>query len=72
MTTISHEPSGALDESRRRTSQLLVPEMWASIAIVVMWLAVLIDAIVGPKIVTHTAGGVPAPTGKPKFSAKIY
>jgi hypothetical protein len=27
---------------------VLVPEMWASLAIVVMWLAALVDAIVKP------------------------
>jgi multisubunit Na+/H+ antiporter MnhF subunit len=31
--------------------------MWASIAIVVIWLAVLFDALFGPDIVSVSAGG---------------
>jgi hypothetical protein len=36
-----------------------VPEIWASLAIIVMWLAVLFTAVWGPDIVS-TSGG---PTG---------
>jgi hypothetical protein len=57
MSTISHEPSVDAREKRRWSLQLLVPEMWASLAIVVMWLAVLFDAIFGPDIVNSSAGG---------------
>ena len=57
MTSISHEPSGTLQEKRLRSLQLVVPELWASLAITVMWLAVVVDAIVGPDIVTSSAGG---------------
>jgi hypothetical protein len=57
MTTVSHEPSGIVQEKRRWSLQLLVPEMWASLAIVVMWLSVLFDAVFGPDIVNHSAGG---------------
>ena len=56
MTTIPHEPSRVV-ESRPRSLRLLVSEMWASLAIIVMWLAVLFDAIFGPDIVNHSAGG---------------
>jgi hypothetical protein len=52
MSTISHEPSGLLQEL-----QLLVPEMWTSLAIIVIWLSVLFDAVFGPDIVNHSAGG---------------
>jgi hypothetical protein len=31
--------------------------MWASLAIVVMWLAVLFAAIYGPDVVTSSSGG---------------
>ena len=51
MTSISHEPSRIVPESR--LSQLLVPEMWASLAIIVIWLSVLADAIFGPDIVAN-------------------
>ncbi len=37
--------------------------MWASLAIVVMWLAVLFDAIFGPDIVSAKKAGVGAETG---------
>lgn len=57
MTTIPHEPSRVVHEKRRGSLQLLVPEMWASLAIIVMWLAVLFDAVFGPDIVNSTAGG---------------
>jgi len=56
MTTIPHEPSRVV-ESRPWSLRLLVPEMYASLAIIVMWLAVLFDAVFGPDIVNHSAGG---------------
>jgi hypothetical protein len=37
--------------------RLLVPEMWATLAIVAMWLAVLFDSVYGPNIVNTTVGG---------------
>jgi hypothetical protein len=54
MATVSHEVSGRLPE-RRRWSQLLVRECWASLAIAVMWLAVLFDALFGPDLVASSA-----------------
>jgi hypothetical protein len=57
MTTISHEPSRVVQEKRRGWLQLLVPEMWASLAIIVIWLSVLFDAVYGPDIVNSSAGG---------------
>jgi hypothetical protein len=57
MTTIPHERT-VVAEEKNAWSRLLVPEMWASLAIIVMWLAVLFDAIFGPDIVatSGTAG----------------
>ena len=52
MTTIGHPSSGTLPERQRRTWRLLVPEMWASLAIAVIWLSVLFDAVWGPDIVS--------------------
>ena len=43
-------------ETRGRRLRLLVPEMWPSLAIAVMWLVVLFDALLGPDIVTSSAG----------------
>ena len=57
MTTLSHEPPRVVREERRWWVQLHVPEMWASLTIIVMWLAVLFDAVFGPDIVTNGAGG---------------
>ena len=57
MTTISQEPSRVVEEKRRWSSEFLVREMWASLAIAVIWLSVLFDAIYGPDIVNRSAGG---------------
>jgi hypothetical protein len=57
MSTISHEPSEVVREKQRWSSQLIVREVWASLAIIVMWLAVLFDAVFGPDIVNTSAGG---------------
>ena len=57
MSTISHEPTALRPEKRRWSSELVAREMWASLAITVMWLSVLVDAIFGPDIVNTTAGG---------------
>lgn len=34
-----------------------IREMWASLAITVMWVAVLLDAVFGPDITSTTPGG---------------
>jgi hypothetical protein len=56
MTTTSHEPTRVASE-RRGWSELLVSEMWASLAIAVIWIAVLFDAIYGPDIMTRGVAG---------------
>jgi hypothetical protein len=56
MTTVSHEPSTVVRQERRR-SEFLVPEMWASLTIIVMWLSVLFDAVFGPDIVNSGVAG---------------
>ena len=55
MTILSHGP--AAYEQSRWTELLRVREMWAGIAIVSMWLAVLLDGIYGSDLVTSTPGG---------------
>jgi hypothetical protein len=52
MATTTHEPLGTLPEKRRRFWRVVVPEMWASLAIAVMWFTVLLDALFGPDIVS--------------------
>lgn len=53
MTSLTHEPSAAA-EPRTWLGRLAPTEVWASLAIVVMWLAVLFDAVFGPDIVSTT------------------
>ena len=63
MSTVAHESSRAVPERRRWFTQLLVREMWAALAITVMWLAVLFDAVFGPDIVsTNAANGTTVPS----------
>jgi hypothetical protein len=53
MTSVSHESlGGTTRESPTWAARLLVPELWAFLAIAVMWLAVLFSAIFGPDIET--------------------
>jgi hypothetical protein len=54
MTTISHSAPQARE---RHGQKLLVPDVAASLAIAVIWLCVLFDAIYGPDLVTRSAGG---------------
>ena len=55
--TISDESARTLSERQRWPSQLRISEMWASLAIAAMWVAVLFDAVFGPDIVTTSSGG---------------
>jgi hypothetical protein len=57
MSTISHEPTGLANDRQPWLSRLVVREMWASLAITVIWLSVLFDALFGPNIVNTTVGG---------------
>jgi hypothetical protein len=57
VTTIPHEPSEARPKWQRWASSSAAREVWASLAISVMWLAVLFSAVFGPDIVTTSAGG---------------
>ena len=54
MTTIPQER--AIRHGRRRTD-FVIPELWASVAIIAMWLAVLFTAVWGPDFVSTTPGG---------------
>ena len=56
MTTYPHGRTVPAEPMRPWLSRML-REMWASLAIVVMWLAVLLDALFGPDLVTSSAGG---------------
>ena len=54
MTVVSHEP---LRERQTWWAQLLVPELWAFLAIAVIWLSVLFTSIYGPDIESHSVAG---------------
>lgn len=56
MTSLSPETSVARPERRRRLTELLPREAWASLAITTMWLAVLVDALWGPDMVFANTG----------------
>jgi len=43
--------STATPERRRWAPRIAIPEMWASLAITSMWLAVTFDALFGPDLV---------------------
>jgi len=60
MASIPHEPS--TPSQRTWPLVLSVTQMWASLAIVVVWLAVLFTAIYGPDITSTTPGGTTTST----------
>jgi len=47
MTTMMHQPSTDVPTGRGIAARLLVPEFWATLSIVAMWLAVLFDGVFG-------------------------
>lgn len=47
MTATMHEQSSARSPEDGRASRFLVPEMWATVSIVAMWLAVLCVGVWG-------------------------
>ena len=56
MRTNPHEPSQARPGSHRMTGRPFVREMWAALAIAVIWFAVLFAAVFGSDLVTTSAG----------------
>ena len=57
MASVSHEPLRVGTERPQWAEFLRITELWASVAIVAMWLAVLFDAVYGPSFVSTTPGG---------------
>lgn len=57
MASLSHEPLPRPQPRPTLVAMLGITEMWASLAIVVIWLAVLFTGIYGPDIVSQSAGG---------------
>jgi len=58
MTTTMHEPSTDQTDRRDVASRLLVPEFWAALSIIAMWLAVLFDGIFGGDMTFGSPTGV--------------
>ena len=57
MATASQHAPVATSETRRRGLRLLVPAAWPSLAIAVIWLVVLFDALLGPDILVSNSSG---------------
>jgi hypothetical protein len=57
MSTIAHEPARPVPERGHWAASILVRELWASLAIAAMWLAVLFAAVFAPDFVSSDAGG---------------
>jgi len=62
MTTLSPQAAPAAAQSPRWYPRVLVRETWASLAISIMWLAVLFDALFGPDFVSTSGSGASATT----------
>jgi hypothetical protein len=54
MTVEAEHPM--VPDRRAQRSRVLVPEMWAALAISVIWLVVLVAALFGPDLVSSNAG----------------
>jgi hypothetical protein len=53
MTTTLHEQSAVQTPRESWTSRVFVPEMWATVSIVAMWIAVLVVGVYGGTITFH-------------------
>ena len=52
MSTVTHEPRAGLHERPAWVEALGITQMWASLAIISIWLAVLFDGVYGPSFVS--------------------
>jgi hypothetical protein len=57
MTAVTQQPEVLRRGTKPWSERLLVPEMWATLAISVMWLAVLFDGVYGSEIVSTNGDG---------------
>jgi hypothetical protein len=62
MTGISHGPAAHPSEQPQWPEFLRIREMWASLAIGVMWLAVVFAAVWGPDFVSTNGSGTQSTT----------
>ena len=61
MSTISHPPARAVQE-RGWPSLFVIREMWASLTVTTMWIAVAISAVWGPDFVSSNGSGTNSTT----------
>jgi hypothetical protein len=61
MATMPHDSSTRAARPEWLT-RVVVTEMWASLAIVSMWIAVVIDSVFGPDIVSTNGAGTQSTT----------
>jgi hypothetical protein len=57
MASVSHEPATYRPRRPQWAEFLRIREMWAALAISMMWLAVLFDAVFGPNFVGASNDG---------------
>jgi hypothetical protein len=57
VATISHDPVTSAEKRAPWIAVFSITQMWASLAIVVIWLAVLFTAVYGPDIVDRSVAG---------------
>lgn len=62
MTTVSHEPELGRRERPQWAEFLRIRELWASLAITTMWLAVLFASVFGPDFVSTNGSGAQTTT----------
>ena len=62
MSTVSHRPTHLAPEKRPWSTQFLVAETWASLAIVAMWVVVAVSAVWGPDFVSVNGSGTNSTT----------
>jgi len=62
MTSVPHEPALQRRERPEWAELLRIPEMWGSLAISMMWLAVLCAAVWGPDFVSTNGAGTQSTT----------
>jgi len=65
MASVSHGPVGYSSERPQWAEFLRIPEMWGSLGIVTIWLAVLFDAVYGPSFVSTSGGSLGSSTTIP-------
>ena len=57
MATISHDPLARAAKPRSWMEIFGMSEVWAALAICVIWIAVLFTAVYAPDVVTSSSGG---------------